>query len=84
MEIVAVDRQYLGDDANNWYLMEAPASWEGIQIGFVDDEINPRIILANVPNQGRTFSHGGLEFVVRRDFGIGVAGHEGFFGSFVA
>lgn len=84
LEIISVDRQYLGDDANNWYVMESPASWEGIQIGFVDDEINPRIILANVPNQGRTFSHGGLEFVVRRDFGIGVAGHEGFFGSFVA
>lgn len=84
LEIIAIDRMYLGDDANNWYLVEDPMRWEGIQVGFVDGEENPRIVLANNPTAGRTFSHGGLQYTVSHRYGGGIAGHEGLYASFVA
>lgn len=83
LEIIAVDRMYLGDDANNWYLVEDPMNWEGIQVGFVDDDETPRIVLANNPTAGRTFSHGGLQYAVSHRYGGGIAAHEGLFASIV-
>lgn len=83
-EIIAVDKMYLGNDANNWYLVEDPGHWEGIQLGFVDDEQAPRIVLANNPTAGRTFTHGGLQYTVSHRYGGGIAGHEGMYASLVA
>lgn len=82
LTIIPVDSMYLGDDPNNWYLIEDPMRWEGIQIGFVDDEENPRIVLANNPTAGRTFTHGGLQYTVSHRYGGGIASHEGLYGSF--
>jgi len=84
LEIIAVDKIYLGNDPNNWYLIEDPMRWEGIQVGFVDDEENPRIVLANNPTAGRTFTHGGLQYTVTQRYGGGIPGHEGIYGSLVA
>ncbi|MCP3685456.1 MAG: hypothetical protein GY861_22620 [bacterium] len=82
-KIISVDKIYLGNDANNWYLVEEPNRFHGIEIGFIDNEENPRIILQSDPTVGRTFTHGGFRFNISHRYGGGIAGHEGLYASIV-
>lgn len=81
IEVIALDKLYLGNSKRNWYLIEDPKKFESVQLGFVDDEEDPRAVLANNPTVGRAFTHGGLQFTISHRYGGGVSNPEGLFGN---
>lgn len=82
IECICVDNRYLGTGEKNWYLVQDPEHVEGIQLGFLDNEEEPRIMLHSTLFPGRELQHDGIQCSVSHRYGGAVVDPQALFGSF--
>lgn len=71
-------------DANNWYLMADPAVVEGIEIGFLNGQETPDLLVQDNPTDGSVFTNDAISYKVRHIFGGGWLDYRAGYASIVA
>jgi hypothetical protein len=79
-EILSVD---YWSDANNWFALCDPMILATIEIGFLDSEEEPEILLQDDPRSGTMFSHDKRTYKVRHVYGGVVRDFRGVQGAIV-
>lgn len=80
VEPVAVP--YLGD-ADNWYLQADQRDLESIELGFVEGEEDPVVLIQDDPKVDSVFSNERFTYKVRHEYGAAVVNHRGLDGSII-
>lgn len=70
-------------DTNNWYLAANPDFIDGLEIGFLDGNENPDIIVQNDPQVGTNFTHDVITYKLVHVYGGAITDFRAFDGSIV-
>ncbi len=70
-------------DTNNWDLVADPANIPTIEVGFLDGQEEPEILLQDQPTVGSMFSNDKLTWKIRHIYGGAVCDYRGFQGNIV-
>ena len=84
VEILAIPNYYLRSDQNNWYLIANPSDIETIELGFIDNQQEPEILLQDNPTVATVFTQDRITYKVRHEYGGAVVDYRGFYGGIVA
>lgn len=71
-------------DATDWYLQAAPNELEGIEIGFLNGQREPELLVQDQPNAGTVFTNDAITYKVRWIFGGGWVDYRGAYRAIVA
>ncbi len=71
------------EDTNNFYLVAKPADQEGIELGFVEGEQEPQVLIQDDPRTGDVFTNERVTMKVRHEYGGAVTTFQSFDGSIV-
>jgi len=71
-------------DANNWYLVADPGQIELIEIGYLDGQDAPELLVQDDPTAGTVFTNDAISYKVRWIFGGGWLDYRGAYGAVVA
>ncbi len=71
---------YLGVDTNNWYLVGNKDDAETIEIGFVDNQQEPQILVQDVETVGTVFTNDQVTYKVRHEYSGAVVDYRPFYG----
>lgn len=82
VQVIAVP--YLSGDTNNWYLVADPSEQPAIEIGFVNDQQEPEILLQDDPTVGEVFTRERITWKVRHEYGGAIADFRPAQGNIVA
>jgi len=74
---------FLRGDANNWYVVADPAQLDLIEVGFVEGQEDPVILLQDQPTLGNVFMRDNIRYKVRHEYGGALIDFRGFVGSLV-
>ena len=74
---------YLGGDVNNWYLAAKQSDLDSIELGFVEGEREPVVLIQDDPRTGDVFTNDRITYKVRHEYGGAVTAFQGFDGSIV-
>lgn len=83
LESIVVDKAYLRDDTNNYYLSVDPMVYETIEIGFLDGQEEPEVLLQDNPGVAEVFMNDRIKYKVRHEYGGCVVDYRGLAGSIV-
>ncbi len=75
---------YLGSDANNWYLAAKQSDLDSVELGFVEGEQEPTVLIQDDPRVGAVFTNERITYKVRHEYGGAVTAFQGLDGSIVA
>ena len=70
-------------DANNWYLVAAPADVPTIELAFFNGREEPELFLQDSPTVGTVFSNDKLTWKIRHIYGGAIVDFRGFYGAIV-
>lgn len=71
-------------DTNNWYLLADPSEVELIEVGYLNDQRTPELLLQDDPIAGTVFTNDAISYKVRWIFGAGWLDYRGAYGAVVA
>ncbi|MGE3404856.1 MAG: Mu-like prophage major head subunit gpT family protein [Vicinamibacterales bacterium] len=71
-------------DTNNYFITTDPTQTPMIEIGFLDGQEDPELLLQDMPNVGSMFANDTLTWRVRHIYGGAVTDYRGFSGGIVA
>lgn len=71
-------------DTNNWFVAAGIDQAEQIELGFLDGNENPEIMVADNPTEGSVFSADKTRFKIRHIYGGDVVEFRGLYGGIVA
>ena len=71
-------------DTNNWFVAAGIDQAEQIELGFLDGNENPEIMVADNPTEGSVFSADKTRFKIRHIYGGDVVDFRGLYGGIVA
>ena len=74
---------YLDGDVNNWYLAAKQSDIDSIELGFVEGEREPVVLIQDDPRTGDVFTNDRITYKVRHEYGGAVTAFQGFDGSIV-
>ena len=80
MEVIVVP---YWTDVNNWYLTADKADVPFIEIGFLDGNEEPEILVQDTPTSGSVFSNDTITYKIRHIYGGVVEDYRGADGSIV-
>lgn len=63
-------------DANDWYLFADKAEGDIIEVGFLNDQEEPELFVADVPTEGQMFLADKLRFKIRHEYGGAVVDYR--------
>ena len=75
---------YLGADVNNWYLAAKQSDLDSIEVGFVEGQQEPTVLIQDSPTVGDVFTNERVTYKVRHEYGGVVTAFQGLDGSIVA
>jgi len=75
---------YLRGDENNYYLSARQSDIEGIEIGFLNGQEEPEILVQDQPTVGNVFVYDTIRYKVRHEYGGAVVDYRAFAGSIVS
>ena len=81
--LIVVDKVYLDGDANNFYMCVDPKIYETIELGFMDGQEEPEVLLQDAPSAGMVFTHDRIRYKVRHEYGGCVVDYRGLAASIV-
>lgn len=81
VEVIAVP--YLSSDTDNWYLAADPRELAGIEIGFVNGQENPEVLVQDDPAVGDAFSRDRITYKVRHEYGGAITDYRPLQGNIV-
>jgi hypothetical protein len=70
-------------DANDWALVASRNSGVGIEIGFLDGQEVPELLVSDIPNVGSWFTNDKTTYKIRHIYGGGITDYRFFDGSVV-
>lgn len=73
---------YWSDD-NNWFLSADPSQTPMIEVGFLDGQADPTVVIASDPRSGAMFSNDQITLKLQHVYGGTVLDYRGFVGSIV-
>lgn len=68
---------YLQGDENNYYLTAKPSDVEFIEVGFINGQEAPEILIQDNPTVGNVFVYDTLRYKVRHEYGGAVVDYRG-------
>lgn len=71
-------------DANDWYLQTDPREVEGVEVGFLNGQQEPELLVQDQPTAGAAFTNDAITFKIRWIFGGGWLDYRGAYRSAVA
>lgn len=75
---------YLRSDANNWYLLVDKAMLDWLEVGFVNGQEEPAVLVQDSETEGAVFTNDKITYKVRHEYGGAVTDFRGAFGAIVA
>ena len=75
---------YLRGDENNYYLSAALSDVEGIEVGFLNGQEDPELLVQDQPTQGNVFVYDTIRYKVRHEYGGAVVDFRAFAGAIVS
>lgn len=69
IQVIVIDKSYLGNNANNYYMVADPKEYPGITLGFFQGRNTPELIAQDVPGVGQVFTQDRLTWKIRFEFG---------------
>jgi phage major head subunit gpT-like protein len=70
-------------DANNWYLLADPSQAELIEVGYLNDQRTPELMVQDDPTAGSVFTNDYITYKIRWIFGAGWLDYRGAYGAVV-
>jgi len=70
-------------DTNNWYLLADPSQAEVLELGFLNGNDVPELLVQNDPSSGTVFTNDAISYKLRWIFGGGVVDYHGAYGAIV-
>jgi hypothetical protein len=70
-------------DTNNWYLFGDPNELEMVEVGFMDGNETPQILVADLPAVGAMFDGDRIRMRLRYEYGCEMLSWEGCYGALV-
>ncbi|MBI1386287.1 MAG: hypothetical protein GC150_15380 [Rhizobiales bacterium] len=71
-------------DVTDWALAADPMDLPGMEIGFLDGEEDPAILIQDAPNQGSVFSHDAITYKIRHVYGGNITDYRAYYKAVVA
>ena len=83
--LIPIGVPWLRDAGNNdFYVSVAPADNQGLEVGFVNDQEEPEMLVQEDPRVGEVFSRERISWKIRHEYGGGIVDFRSFDGSLVA
>ncbi len=80
VEVIGIP--YIGD-VNDFFLQTAQEELETIELGFIEGEEEPQVLIQDDPRVGDVFSRERITYKVRHEYGSAVVNHRGLDGNIV-
>lgn len=74
---------FLRGDENNYYLSAQLSDIQGIEVGFINGQEEPEIIVQDSPTEGNVFVYDTIRYKVRHEYGGAVVDFRAFAGAIV-
>lgn len=71
-------------DATDWCMIADRTAGVGLEIGFLDGQEMPELLVSDIPNVGSWFTNDKITYKIRHIYGGGVTDYRFFDGSVVA
>ena len=84
VDLIIIPKAYLGGDANNWFLAARKEEVDALELGFVEGEEEPTVLIQDDPRTGDVFTNERITMKVRHEYGGAITAFQGFDGNIVA